>query len=898
MPSMPALVSGGISLGVLAGFLSSVYYVLLAGLKWFGNLQLAVQNGDSEQSQISDKSSSSSSSSCGRCGCSVTSGGRTRRKIDCIGCGHIVCRQCSIRTPTGDCVCVNCNKFQEAQQQTADWFYEQLKQRFFNSGTVAAAALNTTSGQDGEVRDFMESIVEGLVGDGLDNVCLRPVSTHPNYKPLSLTDSPSFIHGELKELIKQIMREATNLPSFHVFSNGSLEKSIENEAGELQKKSYEDILATAILNKVVERHQQGLSKLGSNSQISVRDTNGNVVGRNIRRRRRKYKLTNKPVHDCRRRDSSSDSETNEHFPNSCDDCNWSGSTKSDPLSFTIEECIEEVVTRYSSEDERDTGLGKFLSTLDFKRRQRAPFPEFGMDIVDRRGSSPSSTADEDEEENLSLSRKDANIHVSMEVISNVDSWEENWLFQKKRLKTAGMNHSMPVPMLVPNPSEEYRVLIGDVDADETSDLSECSDSALEDLLDGPDKNASSLHSESEHELENTDAEDEFLMQLYKANKPLIHNGFSLQNGSVLESAVEECEDEADCKTAENCSAIKSKNPVFNLNEAKNNELIVPQVDSGEGSLEIQQDSEYTEAYDSAAQLSVSKKDTETRQPDSINVDSNEASDNKSSNEERRIESEDSVPKNAKSDGMESQNNEDGANDSESENFDLFSAPPRPGTIAEREHKKWLQAVPLTNNPYSKENIERRQRERMLLRRQISNETSVEFPELTGENNASVVPIDCSGCEPNHKQYGRDYYINNGGDQKEVSDGDLDLEATLLRGSVMHIASRVHGSSPNFTMNPLFEDTDPPPQLHKAHKTRPESGYASSVESANSSMVGCERLSSLPEPQVVECTFENLNTLRKSQTLKMKSPHRKKMLGNSLKLGGSLNRLHKLSAPWI
>ncbi|RZF48923.1 hypothetical protein LSTR_LSTR003303 [Laodelphax striatellus] len=64
-----------------------------------------------------------------------------------------------------------------------------------------------------------------------------------------------------------------------------------------------------------------------------------------------------------------------------------------------------------------------------------------------------------------------------------------------------------------------------------------------------------------------------------------------------------------------------------------------------------------------------------------------------------------------------------------------------------------------------------------------------------------------------RRYVRDYYVN-GGDQKKESDGDLDLEAPLLRGSVMHIASIVHCSSPNFTMNPLFEDTDPPPQLHK------------------------------------------------------------------------------------
>lgn len=33
---------------------------------------------------------------------------------------------------------------------------------------------------------------------------------------------------------------------------------------------------------------------------------------------------------------------------------------------------------------------------------------------------------------------------------------------------------------------------------------------------------------------------------------------------------------------------------------------------------------------------------------------------------------------------------------------------KPGTIADREHRKWIEkAVPLTNNPYSKESLEKR-----------------------------------------------------------------------------------------------------------------------------------------------------------------------------------------------
>jgi hypothetical protein len=37
-------------------------------------------------------------------------------------------------------------------------------------------------------------------------------------------------------------------------------------------------------------------------------------------------------------------------------------------------------------------------------------------------------------------------------------------------------------MLVPNPSEDFKARIGDRDAEEVSDLSDCSDGALEDVV--------------------------------------------------------------------------------------------------------------------------------------------------------------------------------------------------------------------------------------------------------------------------------------------------------------------------------------------------------------------------------------------------------------------------------
>lgn len=51
---------------------------------------------------------------------------------------------------------------------------------------------------------------------------------------------------------------------------------------------------------------------------------------------------------------------------------------------------------------------------------------------------------------------------------STDDWHENWYFQKRRLTSS--NSPVPVPMLVPNPITEAKVLIGDKEAEELSDI--------------------------------------------------------------------------------------------------------------------------------------------------------------------------------------------------------------------------------------------------------------------------------------------------------------------------------------------------------------------------------------------------------------------------------------------
>ncbi|KAF3425127.1 hypothetical protein E2986_12824 [Frieseomelitta varia] len=125
----------------------------------------------------------------------------------------------------------------------------------------------------------------------------------------------------------------------------------------------------------------------------------------------------------------------------------------EPLSLTIEERIEEVTTTYASDEEHREN-----DVLPIKNAHRVPFPELGMDIID-----PSQESDSQDEPDTPRT------HIGL--VSPIESWEENWLFQKKRIQT---QRADPVAMLVPNPSADFKALIGDKDAEDTSDLSECS----------------------------------------------------------------------------------------------------------------------------------------------------------------------------------------------------------------------------------------------------------------------------------------------------------------------------------------------------------------------------------------------------------------------------------------
>lgn len=136
------------------------------------------------------------------------------------------------------------------------------------------------------------------------------------------------------------------------------------------------------------------------------------------------------------------------------------------------------------------------------------------------------------------------------------------------------------------------------------------------------------------------------------------------------------------------------------------------------------------------------------------------------------------------------------------------------------------------------------------------------------------------------RYVRDYYVNVA-ESREVS--SVGFEEEVLKGGLLQIALRARGASPQFKMNPLYEETKdclgeyPSPKISK-RSSRCESGYASSLDSLASCLPG-ERLAPPSTPEVVERSFLSLPRLRNEVTssLRLRPRRPRPRFGGSLRL---------------
>ncbi|XP_045488615.1 uncharacterized protein LOC110994984 isoform X3 [Pieris rapae] len=410
--------------------------------------------------------------------------------------------------------------------------------------------------------------------------------------------------------------------------------------------------------------------------------------------------------------------------------------------------------------------------------RRVPFPEFGGDIVHQ-----TENIDRDFDE------------VSGSDIQAIDgSWEENWLFQKKKIKNI---QSVPVPMLVPNSNTEYRVLIGDRDADDTTDLSD---------------NASDTE---ENETYQSDIKKVLESKHVIGGKPKVDEVLDFEPDSLMSvNGSEEFEKIYNeySKGEDTVDAVEVKNVGIQEIDRHEDSILLLGVDSGPlPKTEFNLKEEIHRTAINGHDVFEDSRHTKEMSIDSLEMDgipNEKESTNTLSNHEREGEYEETVtiPVQRYADSLRRKHFEDEPQTKpvSNEAHDELM----PGTIAYRERKKWLNYVEMPNNPYSPEAIQKRL---------LAKSTSSLFDSLTSKNNLddkfasnenvtkptdnedtykkinSSQSTECLKVNdrspspspkmlkdvlaeevPQYKRYGRDYYIkeaklSSGGREKTFSD---------------------------------------------------------------------------------------------------------------------------------
>ncbi|XP_032673877.1 uncharacterized protein LOC116845390 isoform X3 [Odontomachus brunneus] len=760
----------------------------------------------------------------GRCACCLAPF-LVGRGVRCSDCGAKSCRKACSRWDTTDNAwrCLFCHQRRSWVRRNEKWFEnfgrvangEEELHRFFGTAksrvhVAGYAAANAEQIQENQeevrtvhaVRNFVEKIVDGLV-DNVDDTSIDRLYDRPEYDtfleehrpPLTAalirlvtclqvsltnkrsTDSPAMAHAALREIVERAVEEARKLPGLNTSEDG--EQSREGRA--IADHSYEDLLATAILNKVIERLQRERVDGNSNvlhitepSKTKYTSTESECgIGEDVR------------SYECNGNRDASIRQNGDH---------------QEPVSYMMEERIEEVTTITSDDEPAENDV------LEYGCTRRVPFPEFGMDIVDpapRELSSPSSdSSSSDRNESFSQIKTKYRTEHTMDLVSPIESWEDNWLFQKKR---SARSQPDAVAMLVPSSNTCYKALIGDRDAEDTSDLSECSstksDEEFEKELMEIDNVIPRSPRTSECDVENHQVPND-TMQLVEDEVDYVCRRKTKAEEIAAEKVVEDEDDkkgpsessptlitgtkEEESKTKEkptNDTAEHGERTIATAVESSMQKNVKVQLEksserSDRGNVadegEEQRESEYTEHYDTAIQRHL---DSLTK-VDAYSGESEPADETGELTEKQPEKLEDKLDEEEKSERSEAKVQLISATskshvDTTAEE-DRLSGPPRPGTIAEREHKKWENAPPIENNPYSEENIRKRSWERRYSRK--SADVSGVHYEIKKLND---VQLDVLGPDPpDIKRFGRDYYIN----QSKVASGERSERARSAMSS--------------------------------------------------------------------------------------------------------------------
>ncbi|XP_034129630.1 serine-rich adhesin for platelets isoform X2 [Drosophila guanche] len=777
------------------------------------------------------KEEASEEQSCNVC-CADLEQTSPKTYVTCCTCGKLVCRgpKCADWRPKdAKWECQLCHSSKESLAHTSSWVAEQMS---FNQhklvypmrarsevyipisgdGNDSTMHIESVSqvGQSihlderAKIRAYVEEIVAEMLGGNLDHIKVGQLSKSENYlqffhkfhaklsnllinveNDLLKGDLPAIVNGSnnlsptrnnnnnnnnnnngdadslaeisqtrLRSLIETIIAETLRSSALSV-SGAVSEISLDTSrslAGELpsnggngmkrrhrtehyfEPKIYQDLLATAVLNKIADK--DGNTRLVSES---TPDLSGHLIDENYNAEALSTTSGSsiEPRSDCSLTDHELELDAG----------------KSQSLQVELE---------------RESVLSDYIAA------HMVPLPDFSASV----------TESEDDVGSISSS------------MIGDGTWEDNWLFKKKRSSMQSSATPSSIGMLVPAPKEHVRAQIGDRTADEVSDLSELGSDAEDNPLDllrcnelndrllskhligGQNTklvldelvDRSSLTSQTlpeEHEPAFTETTNTFVIastagpseSVVAPPPPVVFQDDSLNEDLVQTPIADQLSSESNHSDE---SAPSTSCETFNGDGDSEQEFVSQRV------LVLDERTSRTNTYTSNSNTNSNSNthSTHTETTTTTNpTNPSRRTNGKLTNGSLRWSKKAGACAIALPNGGQLVAQQNDVNDDDDV---VLLRRFVPGSIAEREVKKWYNAVEMPNNPYAPEALKQRisgTQERYMDVPNISPsaEQKALAAALTEDGDPDPVPP-----STDYKRYSRDYYINNAPNGTEVS----------------------------------------------------------------------------------------------------------------------------------
>ncbi|XP_050743204.1 uncharacterized protein LOC108030034 isoform X3 [Drosophila biarmipes] len=450
-----------------------------------------------------EEKDSSEDHNCNVC-CADLDLGSAKNYVTCCTCGKSVCRgpKCADWRPKdAKWECQLCQSSKESLAHTSSWVAEQMsfnQHKFVypmrarsevyipivgdgNDSSMqfeSVSQIGQTGGLDerAKIREYVEEIVAQMLGGNLNHIKVGQLSKSENY--LQLFDK---FHAKLSNLLINVENSLCaralkgDLPAIvngqNNNNNNTSNSNADSELADISQNRLRSLIETIIAETL---RSTSLSASGAVSEISL-DTRSHASGNGLKRRHRtEHYFEPKIYQDLLATavlNKIADKEGNtrllaESTPDLSGrhiDENFNAEALSTTSGSSIEprsDCSltdHEIGLDNCKSQSLQTDLERESVLSDYIAAHMVPLPDFSASVTESEDDIGS---------------------ISSGMIGD-GNWEDNWLFKKKRSSATPSS----IGMLVPAPTENVRAQIGDKTTDEISDLSEMGSDIEESSLD-------------------------------------------------------------------------------------------------------------------------------------------------------------------------------------------------------------------------------------------------------------------------------------------------------------------------------------------------------------------------------------------------------------------------------